>query len=119
MNNWMGGESYGGQDTFRVYRNIGEIGTPAKRFVIAEEREDSINDGVLLGSTGDEIVDFPGVYHANGAWFSFADGHVEHRRWTDPRTTPGFRDSTFIPLVVPNANNPDLDWLHERMTELK
>ncbi len=66
-----------------------------------------------------KFVDFPAFYHNSGNWLSFADGHVEHHRWTDPRTLQGFQAGALIPLVVDSPNNPDLDWIRERTTELR
>lgn len=119
MNNWMGGNAYCGQSQYRNYRTLDEIAAPAKRFVITEERPDSINDGLLLVDMISSFVDFPAFYHNGGNWLSFADGHVEHRRWTDSRTMPGFKASEPLPLNVESPNNPDLDWIRERTTELK
>ncbi len=45
MNGWMGGSQYCGQTSFRNYRTLDEIASPADRFVITEGRPDAINDG--------------------------------------------------------------------------
>jgi len=119
MNSWMGGNEYCGSGQYRIYKTLGDVATPARRFVIIEERPDSINDGMLMVDMISAFVDFPAFYHNSGSWISFADGHVELRRWTDPRTMPGFKASEFIPLIVPSPNNSDLDWIRERTTELR
>jgi hypothetical protein len=128
MNNWMGGDAYcggsGGGD-YRAYRALSEITHPADRWVIIEERPDSINDSWHAMRLGDkmggwQLVDYPGNFHGNGAWISFADGQVVFRRWTDRRTLPSFKVGEFLPLQVPmNPPNPDVAWLQERASELK
>ena len=55
--------------------------------VILDESTQSINDGLIgIFMTGDRWWDVPGARHSKGCNLSFADGHVEHWRWTDPRT---------------------------------
>lgn len=119
MNNWMGGTAYCGQGPyFKEYRRQSEIITPASRFVFIEERPDSINDGWHPMRMQDEnLVDYPGFFHASGAWISFADGHVEHRRWTDPRMIPAYSVNELLPLQVPMPGNADVVWLKVRTTD--
>ena len=119
MNSWMGGNAYCGQGSnFKEYRELSEIATPASRFVFIEERPDSINDGWHPMRMQDEnLVDYPGFFHSSGAWISFADGHVEHRRWTDPRMIPAYSVNELLPLQVPMPDNADLVWLKERTTD--
>ena len=119
MNNWMGGNVYCAQNQFRIYRRFDDVAKPAQRFVILDERADSINDSLLLVDMVDRFVDFPGFYHQGGTWVTYADGHADLRRWTDPRTLQGFQHGTLIPLNQPSPANPDLDWLRARTTELR
>jgi prepilin-type N-terminal cleavage/methylation domain-containing protein/prepilin-type processing-associated H-X9-DG protein len=75
---------------------------PVQTLVFLDESTLSINDGYFaLRVLGDTWNDIPAIWHSRGANLSFADGHVEHWHWQDPRTL----------TLVPNAttvNNPDL-----------
>ena len=119
----MGGDAYCGGNNYRAYRNVSEIRTPSKRWVIMEERPESVNDawGAFRMDLppGTWLIEYPGCYHNLGAWLTFSDGHVEYHRWADPRTIPRVSKQA-IPLQVPmNPVNADMAWLHERTTELR
>jgi prepilin-type N-terminal cleavage/methylation domain-containing protein/prepilin-type processing-associated H-X9-DG protein len=74
---------------------------PTLTIVFVDESPASIDDG-FFGAlvSGDLWVNVPAIWHSRGNNFSFADGHVEHWRWVDPRTlsitsgktTPGNAD---------------------------
>jgi prepilin-type processing-associated H-X9-DG protein len=118
MNSYMGSDRpY--TSGYKVFGKLSEINdpAPAKAFVFIDEREDSINDGVLqIDMTGVSpsspsfytIVDYPADWHDRGANLSFVDGHTETWRWRDPRTIPSHRRGTLIPLGVSSPNNPDV-----------
>ncbi len=106
---------------FFVFRKRSEIIQPAKRFVVIDEREDSINEG-FFGVIEDEagITDWPANYHHNAAGLTFADGHSEMRKWQDPRTTPPLASPAGFP--VQNElwpDNVDIAWLQERASVRK
>lgn len=66
----------------------------------------------------DSFFNFPATKHERGGIVGFADGHVERRAWTDPRTLAAeaadyHKHDQFSP------NNPDLVWLKERSTEAR
>lgn len=123
MNCWMnyvGSESIG-QDQFRVFRKLDDIQIPppTKAWVLMDEREDSINDGLFKTNLKDRgvlarIVDFPASYHGRSAGITFADGHAEIKRWVDRRTTPPIRIRQLLELDVPSPDNADVAWLQER-----
>jgi prepilin-type processing-associated H-X9-DG protein len=128
MNSWMGGYSYcagNGGDQHVNYRSVAEISQPARRWVITEELSAGINDSWFAIRLGDMVggkwlVDYPGSFHSGGAWLNFADGHVEFRRWVDPRTMPSIRAGELLPLqAAMNPPNPDIAWLQERTSELR
>ena len=121
MNSWMGGSAYCGRTEFRVFQNLAEISRPdpAKAFVILEEREDSINDGVFQVNITTNLVDYPASYHDGGANLAFADGHVGFQVWQDPRTVPWLRRGQNLELQIPMTNNPDLDYLRSVATARK
>ncbi|MCZ7634601.1 MAG: prepilin-type N-terminal cleavage/methylation domain-containing protein [Verrucomicrobia bacterium] len=115
-----------GQDTYVIYRKYGDIVDPGPSmiWVLIDEREDSINDGLFqtnLKSRGAaaRIVDYPASYHGGAAGILFADGHAEIKKWRDPRTTPPVKKGQPISLDVLSANNPDVAWLQERSSRSK
>jgi prepilin-type processing-associated H-X9-DG protein len=118
MNGYMG-ENQPYTSAYKQFKKISEITDPkpSHAFVFIDEREDSINDGVLqidmsgfnpLNPSNYTIVDYPADWHNRGANVSFADGHTETWRWRDPRTIPPHRRGQLIPLGVSSANNPDV-----------
>ena len=91
--------------------------TPAGLWVFIEENPDSINDGAYanvgpIQPTAYRMIDYPGAWHDRGAMLSFADGHVEERKWVDARTVPVTQSIT----VTAQPNNPDITWLANRTT---
>jgi prepilin-type N-terminal cleavage/methylation domain-containing protein/prepilin-type processing-associated H-X9-DG protein len=130
MNGWFDStdvESFGAG--FRVYKKMSDLSVPGPTltWVFLDEREDSINDGeMIVGMTGYpdkpqqwKIVDYPASYHNGAGGFSFADGHSEIKKWTDPRTMPNLKKGQGITLNVGSPNNPDVFWMMERTTRKK
>ncbi len=110
-----------GQSDYIIFRKYSDIirPPPAMAWVLIDEREDSINDGLFQTDlvdrgTSARIVDYPASYHGQAAGILFADGHAEIKKWRDPRTTPRLRRNGLIPLNVASADNPDVAWLQER-----
>jgi prepilin-type processing-associated H-X9-DG protein len=72
--------------------NINQIIRPEERFVFLDADHamfgaffvpyDSMGGGAPPGKWGDP----PPIPHRQGTTFSFADGHAEYRKWTDPHT---------------------------------
>ena len=65
---------------------------PSRVFVFVDEHEDAIDDGLWNsynddGSTTiqDVWLSLPADRHGQGANLSFADGHVEFKRWQSPK----------------------------------
>jgi len=110
---------------WRVVRKIAEMTLPApcSTFVIADEREDSIEDGyfiVDMDGTGGILLSVPRSAHNGGGTLSFADGHAERKRWRDPRTNPPLNPNGFVGISHPaHPINLDMVWLRERTTGLK
>ncbi len=112
---------------YKVYRRSSDISNASGIFVLIDERHDSINEGNFatdLSNTGNLDgfgpwspywwLDTPSAYHRNSANLSFADGHVEKRRWLEATTlgpvgVTGFRR-------VPQTDR-DLSWLQQRAAE--
>jgi prepilin-type N-terminal cleavage/methylation domain-containing protein/prepilin-type processing-associated H-X9-DG protein len=115
-----------GQDQYIIFRKYSDIvrPAPAMAWVLIDEREDSINDGLFqtdLKNRGASarIVDYPASYHGRAAGILFADGHAEIKKWVDARTTPPLSRNGLIPLNVPSPNNQDVAWLQERSSSKK
>jgi prepilin-type processing-associated H-X9-DG protein len=107
-------------------RKCSQIRDPTRTWVFIDEHQRSIDDGIFAiprsepdqRSTPTNSFDpskfwdsFPGDRHSNGANLSFADGHVEHRRWRSHRVNfgPGI-------IVAKDAQDlADLRWLQERL----
>ena len=136
MNCWVGGPGWDedGSQGWRPWNRTGWLAYmklsdmndpgPAHTFVFVDEREDSINDGYfVLDMAGypdkpaaRKIGDFPGSYHNRAAAFSFADGHCELKRWTDPRTSPPLVRNQNLRINIASPNNLDVWWLQDRST---
>jgi prepilin-type N-terminal cleavage/methylation domain-containing protein/prepilin-type processing-associated H-X9-DG protein len=115
-----------GQDQYIIFRKYTEIQrpSPAMAWVLIDEREDSINDGLFQIDLKDRggsarIVDYPASYHGRAAGILFADGHAEIKRWRDARTTPPMSQNVLMNLNVASPNNPDVAWLQERSSSHK
>jgi prepilin-type N-terminal cleavage/methylation domain-containing protein/prepilin-type processing-associated H-X9-DG protein len=115
-----------GQDQYIIFRKYTDIQrpSPSMAWVLIDEREDSINDGLFQTDLKDRgasarIVDYPASYHGRAAGILFADGHAEIKRWVDARTTPPLNPNALIPLNVASPNNPDVAWLQERSSSHK
>jgi len=140
MNVYLGG--FSGSDggwtlmtPYALYTNLVQVGGgfptpgPAKLWVFTDKRDDSVNFGnfvtVMNGyqpaNPGTfELLDLPGMYHHLSAGFSFADGHCEMHRWTDPRTTPQVYSLVFDGgNLVPSPRNADVGWLQDHSTRPK
>lgn len=97
---------------------LSSIPRPAQIFVFLDEHPDSINDGYFVNRAySGEWIDLPASYHGNAANFSFADGHAEKHRWTEPSSTPPARpDAAALPISVPKSERSDLHWVLEHMS---
>jgi len=93
--------------------------SPANVFVFIDEHEATVNSGAFTmiwhGGPSGFWSKRPAGRHGNTGVLSFADGHVELRRWKDPRTSPQVRSwDEFYALSPSTPNNVDFDWLWER-----
>ena len=112
-----GGPFSAGYYQFKKYSEI-QVPSPSQCWVFVEEREDSINDGWFAVDmdnfdparpAANRWVDWPSSYHNGSCAFSFADGHGEHKKWLDPRTTPKIGR-----IGGSAANSKDVDWIQVR-----
>jgi len=97
--------------------------TPCSTFVIIDEREDSIQDGLFavdMYNPGPQVGSVPRIAHNGAGTLSFADGHAELKKWRDPRTNPPLNPGYFV--AVPQSDhrtNFDMVWLQQRTTGRK
>ncbi len=92
-----------------------DFSQPSQTFVFLEEHPDSINDGFFMNRLEEEPKwgNLPASYHNNAANLSFADGHVETRRWVSPTTLrPPVKGA--LPTGTPAVPTQDWDWLKDR-----
>ena len=68
---------------YPTFSKLSMMRSPSLTFVVLDEREDSINDGVFFTrpDTPGFLEDVPSNRHADAGDFSFADGHSELHRW--------------------------------------
>jgi prepilin-type processing-associated H-X9-DG protein len=74
--------------------------SPSSTIVFLDESPATINDGYFNAPlTGNAWAsDLPAYWHNHGDNFSFADGHAEHWRWQDPRTSSPTPNSGSAPF---------------------
>jgi hypothetical protein len=104
---------------YRLYSKTADLTTPgpANTWVFCDESMYSLNDGYLqLNLNAPGYPDVPAAYDLGGNCFSFADAHVEYRKWVWPGTTSaGLRNSPYA-YPVTNSGQPwnssglDADW---------
>ena len=113
---------------FRVYAKESELTDPgpSMTWVLVDEHPGTINDAAFAVEMRSEedlndarIIDFPASYHNGAAGFSFADGHSEIKKWTDPRTIKPPNYGRRIEDKQRTPNNRDVLWLSERSSAPK
>ncbi len=134
MNGYLGG--FAGTDggwsfiaPMRIFLKTSEITPgPAKIFVFLDMRPDYIIwANFITDMTGYSppnpaaysFGDLPGFAHNNACGFSFADSHVEMKRWLDPRTTPPIAEMSPLPPPSASPGNRDIAWLQDHSTRPK
>src|SRR5689334_12445898 len=87
---------------YRGYFKASDLAVPgpATAWVVCDESMYSPNDGYLQAdlNTPGNYPDVPAAYDNGGNCFSFADGHVEYRKWQ-------FHDAKFGILNCPYRYN--------------
>ena len=119
---WQGSSANGGSQPY--FTKIAEIPDPAMSMVFVEEQDPrNENLGTWVINVPYGWVDPFAVAHGNDSSFSFADGHAENHKWTDPKTIKAAQDSSkgqsSFYWQGGNANNPDFRWVHERYRHKK
>jgi prepilin-type N-terminal cleavage/methylation domain-containing protein/prepilin-type processing-associated H-X9-DG protein len=130
MNAWLNRRDSDADSTFKVIRKTSDMTdpSPSRNWILIDEREDRINNGYffvdMTGFSPREparivMTDIPASYHNGGASITFGDGHVEQKRWTDPRTRPPIERAKNLRIINESAHNADIAWLQERTTGLR
>ncbi len=102
---------------YMVYNKINDLNCPGAgmTWVFCDEHGGSIDDGFLKVSMGkNEWPDVPGSYHGGSAGFSFADGHVELRKWVRPEIQVAVVSGVLEHNVDAGEGNPDYLWFAQR-----
>lgn len=120
MNHFMG-SSAEYIPSHRYYRRLSDFQrlSPAQAIVLLEEHPDSINDPLFIQDPSvPQWSDLPASFHGGSSWFSFADGHLEQRKWqTAPPLLPVRFSFPNLPPIT--SSNPDWTWLKARVSEVK
>src|SRR4051794_9804789 len=88
---------------YKQFFKLSDIHNTSRIFVFIDEHPDSINDGYFLEKFGMlQWFDLPAAYHNGGANVSFADMHVEYRKWVSASTlVPMFPEAADLPGTIP------------------
>jgi hypothetical protein len=106
----------------KVYYKVSDLGDPtaSMHWVFTVEHCNSIAGGTLAVNcqqrgAGNTILDYPASYHNTAESLSFADGHVESHRYTDPRIRPKpIWNNGVILSSVSSPFSRDVTWLQMR-----
>lgn len=119
MNCWLN-PSTAWDTTSQTYRRQSDVHGnpgPSDLWVFLDENPNSINDGYFVCGPEFTIAweDVPASYHLNCGGISFADGHAETHKWTDP----AILQKTAASLVgVSTSHTNDLFWLGTHSSHL-
>jgi len=116
---FMDGGSNTNNPYYKQFLKLSQIVNPSGIFVFIDEHPDSINDGYFLAKIDSyKWFDLPGAYHDGGANLSFADMHVEYRRWVASSTLRPieYRPPDLPSEVIPEDQDADYEWLMERVS---
>jgi prepilin-type processing-associated H-X9-DG protein len=117
MNAWVGTVTPESDmsTAYRIFRKMADIPKPSQVWVFIDENPGSINDGFFkeLPDNLDYWVDIPATYHGRSGGITFADGHVQLKKWTDANI---FNVSSYGAYSPGSA---DLNWLLSLTTSKK
>lgn len=124
MSDFMGytTKTEAGSEDYKVFHKTSEITgmSPSMTLVFADQRDDSINDGVFaVDMVKNRIRDVPAGYHGGSSGLTFADGHAEIHRWLTPEVLQRPSNGAAAGLIteVPcSADNKDMLWLRAHST---
>ena len=127
MNNWMNGSARMiSNPAFtpvpKVYQRITDISSPTDKYVFVHEDPNTIDDGYfaidMSVPTAWGSDNLPAAIHNGTTAFSWADGHVEFRKWLKTKLATGVAISgILVPDTSVNGVGSDIDWLKSHTTE--
>jgi len=70
---------------WRIFNKISEVPRPSESYVFIEENDQRVfnMDSFVMNPDGSDWWDPLAVWHKGASSFSFADGHVEQRHWSN------------------------------------
>lgn len=102
---WAFGSAY------RQWLRVKNIPQPSQTWVTMDEHPDSINDGMMINDvTPSSWVDIPGSLHQGATPVSFADGHVETRKWRSRTSKLPVRFQYIQPPTFDAEGRKDYAW---------
>jgi prepilin-type N-terminal cleavage/methylation domain-containing protein/prepilin-type processing-associated H-X9-DG protein len=103
---------------FQTFRLSTQIPAPSRTFLFQDLTPQSLCTPAFIvlmpGAIDNQWFHLPATHHGGGGVVSFADGHVELRRWLDPRTIGSTAIGQRLAHNVPAARSKDLVWVQER-----
>jgi prepilin-type N-terminal cleavage/methylation domain-containing protein/prepilin-type processing-associated H-X9-DG protein len=128
MNCWLNPLTPWNQTTEKAFRTTGDLLNPgpSQIFVFIDESPFSIDDGFFVCTPNvNQWINNPGSYHGNSSGISYADGHVESRKWSDVNLLHAnleYNHQTGRPTgsgpIAPDSSG-DLTWLQQHTTILQ
>lgn len=106
---------------YRVYQRSSDFAadSPSERFVFQEVHPNSICFPAFMtympGAEVDGFYHYPSSLHRGGSMVSYADGHIERRRWVDRRTVKPV-DIGILAHWDRSPGNTDIEWLRRHAT---
>jgi prepilin-type processing-associated H-X9-DG protein len=105
---------------YRTYSKSSQLDAvqPATRFLFIDVNPASIcTSGFGVDMRRDNFTHYPSAEHNGLGVVAFADGHIESRKWRDPKTRKTLpRGVDHISHGEASPRNLDLPWIRERTT---
>jgi prepilin-type N-terminal cleavage/methylation domain-containing protein/prepilin-type processing-associated H-X9-DG protein len=117
MNRFMGGKPT--NCPWQCFRKMGDIPTAGRFFVFLDEHPDSINDSAFTADGApdgniDYWQDLPSSLHRGAGVWSFADGHVQIKKWKCASTLAAAGQGGTGRAT--RGQYADITWANERTT---
>jgi prepilin-type N-terminal cleavage/methylation domain-containing protein len=103
---------------YTIFRKMSDLTKPSSLFTFQDVHPDNICfPAFVVRMPGDEesLYHYPSSQHHGRGILSFADGHSESHKWTDPRTMPPVNGNVLAHWNL-CSGNPDLGWIQQRTT---